>query len=138
MTEYAAHVSTWLGSALFKSLAFPNPAFLPDIQFVLILGSGRLKPTMRTFLVALVCLAAVLGASQPAQAQSCTGDSGCLYQRPAQRPALPLDHPRLARSSSAGSRTPEQVRGGLTRVRFDRSARFVVQDWHSGHNSRAA
>ncbi|KAI7841497.1 hypothetical protein COHA_004890 [Chlorella ohadii] len=57
-------------------------------------------------LLAALCLAVACGPAPAAHAQVSYSP---LYQRPAERPALALEHGRLARSPQANAHSPEQV-----------------------------
>lgn len=62
---------------------------------------------MQLLLLAVLCLAVAWGPPPAARAQV---SHSPLYQRPPERPALPLAHPRLARSPAANAHAPEQAR----------------------------
>lgn len=67
-------------------------------------------------LLAALCLAVACGPAPAAHAQVSYSP---LYQRPAERPALALEHGRLARSPQANAHSPEQaslVQGRIANV----------------------
>jgi hypothetical protein len=68
----------------------------------------ELQMVQRTAAV-LAGLCLLAGALALQQQQTCTGDSGCLYQRPAPQPQLHMSHPRLSVPANAGPHDPEQA-----------------------------
>ncbi|PRW05763.1 Purple acid phosphatase 18 [Chlorella sorokiniana] len=67
----------------------------------------RLPAAMaQRLLLAALCLAVAWGPAPTARAQV---SYSSLYHRPAERPALALDHARLARSPQSNAHSPEQV-----------------------------
>lgn len=60
----------------------------------------------------LVLAAAAVACGPPPTARAQVSYSS-LYQRPAERPALALDHSLLARSPQANAHSPEQARQGM-------------------------